>query len=161
MCYAQKGLEQLAERMFGEEKAGSRIAKVFGKTTERDVFKVFGEYFAGFINSKTGYISPEQFVVQAEIALMNLKAGEEGGRPLRKGIRNVLSGKDESVYSNIRQKLPEIARAVATTGFALELNKLYSDACKVGMKTFGYANDIKRYRHIDSIEQRLKREGLK
>lgn len=158
---AQKKLEQLAELMFGEEKLGSRVAKVFGRTTERDVLNAFGKYFAGHINSKTGYISPEQFVIQAEMALITLKAGEEGGRPLRKSIRNAISGKDESVYNSIRQKLPEIARAVATTGFAVELKNIYNDAGRIGGKPYEYAKEIRNHRHIELIAETVKREGWK
>lgn len=158
---AQKRLEQLAELMLGEEKIGSRVAKVFGRETERDRLKAFGEYFAGHISSRTGYISPEQFVMQAEKALNTLKSGEEGGRPLRRNIRDALSGKDESVYNSIRQRLPEIARAVATTGFAMELNQIYNDAGKIGAKPYEYAREIRNHRHIDRIAERLMREGLK
>lgn len=165
VCDAQKRLEQLAERMLGEEKAGNKVARIFGRTTERDRLKAFGEYFAGFLGknqeSSTGYISPEQFLVKAEMALINLQAGIDGGRPLRKSVRDALSGKDESVYNSIRQKLPQIARAVATTGFAVELNQIYDDASRVGRKTFDYANDIRRERQIDNISRRLIREGLK
>lgn len=158
---AQRRLKHLAELMFGEEKIGSKVAKVFGRETERDRLEAFGKYFAGHISSKTGYISPEHFVMQAEMALIALKAGEEGGRPLRKSIRNALSGKDESIYNSIRQKLPEIARAVATTGFAVELNSIYNDAGKIGGKPYEYAREIRNHRHINMIADIVKREGLK
>ena len=163
---AQKRLEKLAELMFGVEKAVEKAAKMLGRTTERGRFKAFGEYFAGFLNNNqeknsTGYISPEQFIIQAENALKNLQAGEDRGRPIRKSIRDVLSGQDESVYKGIRQKLPEIARAVATTGFAVELNNIYSEAGKNGGKPVEYAREIKNHRLIDRIAENLLREGLK
>ncbi|MDI6737497.1 MAG: hypothetical protein QME12_03185 [Nanoarchaeota archaeon] len=159
---AQKRLEELAERLLGEENAGSRLARFLGRTTERGRLNAFGNYFAEFLrNSSTGYISPEQFLVKAEMALINLKAGAEGGRPIRKSIREALAGKNKAVYDSIRQKLPEIARAVATTRFAMEIRQIYIDAGRAGRSAFDYANDIKRERQIDNIARMLIREGLK
>lgn len=155
---AQKRLRMLPSYMLEEPGV---VSRVFGATTERDRLKAFGDYFSEFLGNRKGYLSPAEFVVMAELALLNLKAGEDGGRPIRKSIREALAGKDEKVYNAIREKLPEIARAVATTGFAVELNQIYNDAGRARRNVFEYAQDIKRERYVDSIAERLIREGLK
>lgn len=153
---AQKRLRNLAAYLFPEPKISFRIANAFGRTTERDRISAFGNYFADFMGNENftesnGYVNPAQFLVKAELALVSLKSGNNSGRPIRKSIRDALAGKDETVYDSIRQKLPEIARAIATTGFAVELCKIYSDACRARKSAFEYASGIRAEKQLEEI----------
>jgi len=128
--------------------AGMGFAAALGITTEMDRVNAFGDYLAEVIGNK-GHITPAQFIVKAEIALINLKNGFEGdGRLIRKTIRKALSGKNEKVYGSIRNRLPEIARAVATTGFAIGI---CNDANNVGKTAFEYARGNEMERYLDEI----------
>lgn len=158
---AQKRLRMLPQYLSEKKGLGQKVARLFSATTEQDRINAFGDYFAEFLGNSKGYLSPAEFVVKAEIALLNLKAGTDGGRPIRKSIRAVLAGKDEKVYDAIREKLPEIARAVATTGFAIEINQIYNDASRIGRTAFEYAREIKQHKYVDAIERKLLRGGLK
>ncbi|MFH1065769.1 MAG: hypothetical protein V1734_04670 [Nanoarchaeota archaeon] len=148
---AQKRLRNLSDFLLSKPGKACRIANTFDITTERDRISAFGSYFAEFISGNK-YITPAQFLIKAEVALMNLKNGSEcNGRPIRKTIRKALSGKDEKVYDSIRQKLPEIARAVATTGFAIEVRDICADAGRTGKNVFEYARGIRMERYLDEI----------
>ncbi|MFA5888004.1 MAG: hypothetical protein WC852_04820 [Candidatus Nanoarchaeia archaeon] len=160
----QKRLRNLADYLLPEIGKADRFAKAFGITTERDRIRTFGNYFADFIGNRGSafenkdYVDPAQFIVKAEIALMNLKNGFEGNsRPIRKNIREVLAEKDEKIYNSIRQRLPEIARAVAITGtgFAVDIKKIYEAAKKERKSPFEYAKDIKTHKQIDELERQL------
>lgn len=149
---AQKKLRNLASILFSEPGRAHRLASAFGITTERDRISAFGTYFADFLGNE-GYINPALFLVKAEVALVNLKSEKEGNKPIRKSIREVLSGKDEKVYGAIRERLPEIARAVATTGtgFAVEVRDIYRNAEKAGKTPFEYALDLRRERQLEAL----------
>jgi len=153
----QKRLRNLADYLFPEQKISDRIANAFGRTTEKDRIRAFGAYLADSIGSN-GYVNPAQFLVKAEIALMNLKSGNNSGKPIRNSIKTALVEKSDKVYDSIRQKLPEIARAVTTTGFALELCELYSNALRAGKSPFEYARDIKRERQLDELARQANYE---
>ncbi|MDD4878236.1 MAG: hypothetical protein PHO02_04330 [Candidatus Nanoarchaeia archaeon] len=151
---AQRRLRTLPDYLFGKAGLGYKAARLFGITTERDRLDAFGKYFADSLDGRR-YLNPAQFLVKAEIAIINVKSGKEGERPIRKSIRKALSGKDEKVYDSIREKLPQIARAVATTGFAVEVADIYRDADKTGKTPFEYAKDIRRERQLDDLAKRI------
>ena len=138
-------------------KISDKIANAFGRITEKDRIRAFGAYLADSIGSN-GYVNPAQFLVKAEIALMNLKSGNNSGKPIRNSIKTALAEKSDKVYDSIRQKLPEIARAVTTTGFALELCEIYSDALRAGKSPFEYAKDIRRERQLDELARQANYE---
>ena len=154
---AQKRLRNLVDYLIPQPGIAGRLANAFGMTTERDRIRAFGNYLADFIGSN-GYVNPAHFLVKAENALKNLKSGNNSGNSIRKSIKNALVGKDEKVYESIRQKLPEIARAVATTGFALELCEICSDADRAGKSAFEYAKDIRRERQIEELARQANYE---
>jgi len=121
----RRRLGLLAEYLGLEKTLGTRVAETLGARTKRSTMQAFGNYMHDYLLSgiNNRNMTAPEFVIAAHIALINLKNGFElgTGRPVRKSMREAFKGRRDSIYEGIKHKLPEIARAVATTGFAVEL----------------------------------------
>jgi len=128
---AQARLRSLPGRLgFGEPGIGSRMANIFAVTTERQKIQAFGDYLAELIGrTPCCYVDPAGFVALVNIAAINLQKGLEcgTGRPVRQGLREVLSCRDPLFYDDLVSRTQQIARAIATagSGFASEVDGIY------------------------------------
>ncbi len=78
----------------------------------------FGSVLAGCLQDN---LSPMGFVNSCGLALSDLAAGVD--LRTKKTISSPIVGQAESVYDALRSKIPEIARAILTEGFASEVQR--------------------------------------